>query len=100
MFLFWYSLLAEYQTASNELGRVVRYKFAFRWCEEQGEPWWTKLPSHGDPTDMDTKAGLDHQNNRVLEQLASACDKPALSPNDTASPIGQANTDGAHTYPG
>jgi len=47
---------AEYQPADNEQGRVVRYKFAFQWCEsqvrstfdvwyilrtfEQGEPWW------------------------------------------------------------
>ena len=28
-------LIAEYQPANNELGRVVRFKFAFRWCEEQ-----------------------------------------------------------------
>jgi hypothetical protein len=20
----------------------VRYKFAFQWCESQGEPWWLK----------------------------------------------------------
>ncbi|TFK68699.1 hypothetical protein BDN72DRAFT_768985 [Pluteus cervinus] len=31
---------AEYQPAHNERGRVVRYKFAFRWCESQGQPWW------------------------------------------------------------
>ncbi|KAF8904412.1 hypothetical protein CPB84DRAFT_1677444 [Gymnopilus junonius] len=31
---------AEYQQADNENGRVVRFKFAFRWCEEQGQPWW------------------------------------------------------------
>jgi len=29
------TFLAEYETAKNELGRVIRYKFAFRWCEEQ-----------------------------------------------------------------
>lgn len=34
---------AEYQFAENERGRVVRYKFAFQWCESQGEPWWLKL---------------------------------------------------------
>jgi hypothetical protein len=27
--------LAEFQPAKNEVGRVIRYKFAFRWCEEQ-----------------------------------------------------------------
>ncbi|KAM6501961.1 hypothetical protein JOM56_001938 [Amanita muscaria] len=35
---------AEYQPASNEQGRVVRYKFAFRWCEGQGQPWWIQDP--------------------------------------------------------
>ncbi|KAJ7509581.1 hypothetical protein B0H11DRAFT_1252644 [Mycena galericulata] len=32
---------AEYQpSSSNASGRVVRYKFAFQWCEDQGQPWW------------------------------------------------------------
>ncbi|KAF9464938.1 hypothetical protein BDZ94DRAFT_1189835 [Collybia nuda] len=31
---------AEYQPANNLEGRVVRYKFAFEWCQGQGEPWW------------------------------------------------------------
>ncbi|KAF8639503.1 hypothetical protein AX17_001408 [Amanita inopinata Kibby_2008] len=31
---------AEYQPAENERGRVIRYKFAFRWCDGQGQPWW------------------------------------------------------------
>lgn len=31
---------AECQPAHNERGHVVRYKFAFQWCEGQGEPWW------------------------------------------------------------
>ena len=31
---------AEYQSAVNAQGRVVRYKFAFQWAEGQGEPWW------------------------------------------------------------
>ncbi|KAJ7752927.1 hypothetical protein B0H16DRAFT_1545390 [Mycena metata] len=35
------AVLAEYQPSnSNANGRVVRYKFAFQWCEGQGEPWW------------------------------------------------------------
>lgn len=29
------SSTAEYQKASNERGRVVRYKFAFQWCSNQ-----------------------------------------------------------------
>lgn len=26
--------------ASSRGGSVIRYKFAFQWCEAQGEPWW------------------------------------------------------------
>lgn len=29
---------AEYQPAENERGRVIRYKFAFQWCESQVIP--------------------------------------------------------------
>lgn len=29
--------VAEYQPANNEAGCVVRYKFAFRWCDDQVE---------------------------------------------------------------
>ncbi|KAG1746285.1 hypothetical protein EDD22DRAFT_918224 [Suillus occidentalis] len=36
---------AEYQPASNGCGRVVRWKFAFQWCEGQGNPWWTSFKS-------------------------------------------------------
>ncbi|KAF7293307.1 2OG-FeII-Oxy-2 domain-containing protein [Mycena chlorophos] len=32
---------AEYQPdRSHPRGAVVRYKFAFQWCESQGQPWW------------------------------------------------------------
>ncbi|KAG1776986.1 hypothetical protein EV702DRAFT_1104717 [Suillus placidus] len=46
---------AEYQPASNGCGRVVRWKFAFRWCEGQGNPWWISSKSNdvdmlSDPT--------------------------------------------------
>ncbi|KAJ7911217.1 hypothetical protein B0H13DRAFT_2482869, partial [Mycena leptocephala] len=41
---------AEYQPSnSNANGRVVRYKFAFQWCEGQGEPWWLKEDVNGSP---------------------------------------------------
>ncbi|CAL1707262.1 unnamed protein product [Somion occarium] len=33
---------AEKQFSSSANVNVVRYKFAFQWCEEQGEPWWTQ----------------------------------------------------------
>ncbi|KAF7305098.1 2OG-FeII-Oxy-2 domain-containing protein [Mycena kentingensis (nom. inval.)] len=36
---------AEYQPSKSNLrGFVVRYKFAFQWCEGQGEPWWHYPP--------------------------------------------------------
>ncbi|TFK26504.1 hypothetical protein FA15DRAFT_667393 [Coprinopsis marcescibilis] len=31
---------AEYENAKAEGGRIVKYKFAFQWCEGQGAPWW------------------------------------------------------------
>ncbi|KAM5540196.1 hypothetical protein V8D89_006015, partial [Ganoderma adspersum] len=33
---------AERQPADNNIGFVVRYKFAFEWCDKQPEPWWIK----------------------------------------------------------
>ncbi|PIL35902.1 hypothetical protein GSI_01562 [Ganoderma sinense ZZ0214-1] len=33
---------AERQPADNNIGFVVRYKFAFEWCDKQPEPWWVK----------------------------------------------------------
>ncbi|KAH8107752.1 hypothetical protein BXZ70DRAFT_9324 [Cristinia sonorae] len=36
--------LAEKQNASGSNGQVVRYKFAFQWCQEQGDPWWWNEP--------------------------------------------------------
>ncbi|KAH0827875.1 hypothetical protein J3R83DRAFT_3502 [Lanmaoa asiatica] len=39
--LYWIShAWAECQSARDGSGRVVRWKFAFQWCEGQGEPWW------------------------------------------------------------
>lgn len=35
--------LAERQFSTSANENVVRYKFAFQWCEEQGDPWW--IPS-------------------------------------------------------
>ena len=40
-----FAYTAECQPAANTHGSVVRYKFAFRWCEGQGEPWWLRFGS-------------------------------------------------------
>ncbi|KXN90984.1 hypothetical protein AN958_03051 [Leucoagaricus sp. SymC.cos] len=42
---------AEYQSAENQRGRVIRYKFVFQWCESQGEPWWLEFNRTSDPHD-------------------------------------------------
>jgi hypothetical protein len=38
----------------DENHSVVRYKFAFQWCEGQGNPWWTQST---EPTTTITQAG-------------------------------------------
>ncbi|KZT01739.1 uncharacterized protein LAESUDRAFT_663299 [Laetiporus sulphureus 93-53] len=38
---------AERQPENNVRGYVVRYKFAFQWCEEQGTPWWMTAHDSG-----------------------------------------------------
>ena len=35
---------AERQPADNGHGFVVRWKFAFEWCEKQPDPWWIEAP--------------------------------------------------------
>ncbi|PCH43386.1 hypothetical protein WOLCODRAFT_164397 [Wolfiporia cocos MD-104 SS10] len=47
---------AEQQVAQNTRGYVVRYKFAFQWCEEQGNPWWIHVPA---PAPTEDIAGID-----------------------------------------
>ncbi|KAG6375365.1 2OG-Fe(II) oxygenase superfamily-domain-containing protein [Boletus reticuloceps] len=43
--------LAERQSARDGSGRVVRWKFAFQWCEGQSDPWW--LPQEMKATTSD-----------------------------------------------
>ncbi|KAJ6468227.1 hypothetical protein C8R45DRAFT_837821, partial [Mycena sanguinolenta] len=44
IFLNFPSFSAEYQpSTTNASGQVVRYKFAFQWCDGQEEPWWSTL---------------------------------------------------------
>ncbi|KAG0708360.1 hypothetical protein DFH29DRAFT_892124 [Suillus ampliporus] len=72
---------AEYQPASNGCGRVVRWKFAFQWCEGQGNPWWTI--SKSDDMDVlpdamrDCQSSKDEQDpsppNSVTEVACSIC---------------------------
>ncbi|KAJ3475801.1 hypothetical protein NLI96_g11593 [Meripilus lineatus] len=53
-------------------GCVVRYKFAFQWCEEQGQPWWIQM----DPT-------LDQS----LETFAPGLNPGAVTSTSSSDPI-------------
>ncbi|XP_006460754.1 hypothetical protein AGABI2DRAFT_117682 [Agaricus bisporus var. bisporus H97] len=61
---------AEYQPAENERGRVVRYKFAFQWCETQGEPWWLKFDFSGSSGGDDLTRKLDNGLEYVEQSFA------------------------------
>ncbi|KAK7472602.1 hypothetical protein VKT23_000715 [Stygiomarasmius scandens] len=37
------------EKTSTQRGRVVRFKFAFQWCDDQGIPWWWKKPENKAP---------------------------------------------------
>ncbi|KAJ7625720.1 hypothetical protein FB45DRAFT_922145 [Roridomyces roridus] len=65
---------AEYQPSrSNASGRVVRYKFAFQWCEDQGQPWWWTGP------DEDTSA-MDVSQEAPESSAAIDVDETAMIP--------------------
>ncbi|KAL1744778.1 hypothetical protein HDZ31DRAFT_37795, partial [Schizophyllum fasciatum] len=78
---------AERQPAgpSDPLGTVVRYKFAFQWCEGQEAPWWLPSPlASGDQTkqnqDVSASATLlprasliDPRNSRHRPDLSYLC---------------------------
>ncbi|KAJ7486545.1 hypothetical protein FB451DRAFT_771205 [Mycena latifolia] len=54
-------LWAEYEPSeSHPSGRVVRYKCAFQWCADQGEPWWSEEDLEGTAVprrETETEAG-------------------------------------------
>ncbi|KAF7375346.1 2OG-FeII-Oxy-2 domain-containing protein [Mycena sanguinolenta] len=67
---------AEYQpSTSNASGQVVRYKFAFQWCEGQGEPWW----SAPDPTSEDSPMP-DVEPMQAAESSKSSVEKKVMVP--------------------
>ncbi|TFK54484.1 hypothetical protein OE88DRAFT_1625305 [Heliocybe sulcata] len=39
---------AERSSPKASMDSVIRYKFAFQWCDEQGEPWWLQNPPKHD----------------------------------------------------
>ncbi|KAJ7217321.1 hypothetical protein GGX14DRAFT_358383 [Mycena pura] len=43
----WTSTAYSRPSKSHPSGKVVRYKFAFQWCEDQGQPWWFEEDSKG-----------------------------------------------------
>ncbi|KAF8629412.1 hypothetical protein AX15_003465 [Amanita polypyramis BW_CC] len=69
---------AEYQPAQNEQGRVVRYKFAFRWCEGQGEPWWIQATEPSIPP-PNSKSPLRRMPVKIMEQAITGIKPPVPS---------------------
>ncbi|KAF8145469.1 hypothetical protein K438DRAFT_1871990 [Mycena galopus ATCC 62051] len=63
---------AEYQpSTSNASGRVVRYKFAFQWCEGQDEPWWSTQDRNSEDSCMaDTTVGGNFNTSSNVTRLA------------------------------
>ncbi|KAJ7097191.1 hypothetical protein B0H15DRAFT_773342 [Mycena belliarum] len=60
-------------------GRVIRYKFAFQWCEDQGEPWWLMGSSDSIPLEPDnlySPCSTCLQKSPRVYQQAWACLKP------------------------
>ncbi|TBU33626.1 hypothetical protein BD311DRAFT_651774 [Dichomitus squalens] len=55
---------AERQPADNNHGFVVRYKFAFEWCDKQPAPWWIE---------QDGSSGLE--TSRIAYSLCASCHK-------------------------
>ncbi|RXW21281.1 hypothetical protein EST38_g4567 [Candolleomyces aberdarensis] len=47
---------AEYETDRTGARSVVKYKFAFQWCERQGEPWWLSQSGKAEELDLDEDA--------------------------------------------
>ncbi|KAK6996677.1 2OG-FeII-Oxy-2 domain-containing protein [Favolaschia claudopus] len=75
---------AEYQpSTSNANGRVVRWKFAFQWCEGQDEPWWLEQMNSMDAAEAGT-AGVDatqsNQNMQVFAPVAVPITPSPLKP--------------------
>ena len=82
-------LPAEEQPAQTASGSVVRYKFAFQWCEEQGAPWWLtpKSVPHGPCTEpgATTMGGIANPTigrhpARDISSLLNACEPQGECP--------------------
>src|ERR1700685_2950651 len=92
---------AESHSASNERGRVVRYKFSFQWCESQGEPWWIKqsgvdaaLRKSDVLGTIFTLIGISGDGVDTMGQLSTAAtmvDRPVIVVPQSRPPPGKAN---------
>ncbi|CDO69225.1 hypothetical protein BN946_scf185042.g127 [Trametes cinnabarina] len=63
---------AEREPSSNGRGSVVRWKFAFEWCEKQPAPWWLS-------TESQAVSAAVHVTNRVspTTYTCPSCSKPS-----------------------
>ncbi|KAH8992816.1 hypothetical protein EDB86DRAFT_2931004 [Lactarius hatsudake] len=75
---------AELQQVSGDR-RVVRYKFAFQWCDGQGDPWWPQDTEHVS-ADTQAEAGqnLVHEGESNGLPLVGQVNSQPLQPEITA----------------
>jgi len=43
----------------NDKSRCVKFKFAFQWCDEQGEPWWIVPGTQEVTEDAESEFAID-----------------------------------------
>ncbi|KZT66370.1 hypothetical protein DAEQUDRAFT_730349 [Daedalea quercina L-15889] len=96
---------AEEQPAQNASGSVVRYKFAFQWCDEQGTPWWmtgtTFLSSpcgevQASSTIPDTATSYESHLTPVVSVSSDLDERSSHNMPDTKGP-GENNTISSHS---
>ncbi|EAU91450.2 hypothetical protein CC1G_01939 [Coprinopsis cinerea okayama7 len=75
---------AEYEEkVETEQGRVVRFKFAFQWCEGQGDPWWIREATEPIPSRFDDDEDVDAGPPEKLEEYAVKHDADKTDTPDT-----------------
>ncbi|OSD07106.1 hypothetical protein PYCCODRAFT_796026 [Trametes coccinea BRFM310] len=61
---------AEREPSGNGRGSVVRWKFAFEWCEKQPAPWWIVNPNAGAKAPEQIASGVN-----TLSYICPSCTK-------------------------
>ncbi|KAI0949242.1 hypothetical protein AcW1_008912 [Taiwanofungus camphoratus] len=66
---------AERQPAQNSRGYVVRYKFAFHWCEQQGKPWWISSELSCSNTQPDSSVNCNAYEMQPVSAESTSCNQ-------------------------